>query len=152
MIWDVSELKNIPPFRGLSLPSERKGSIVNDVHLVVQTSGSGREVLVRRPRDRFVEIWDTHTDTQIASLEHDRNVSEACISRRGKFVATRTYLPERVYLWRVSNGACLESFKGKAYFKEKLLLTPDGQTLVYSLNGTVFCRPIGHLLMEGNAD
>lgn len=153
-IWDVSELENILPFHELSLSSDQKqpGSTVNSFHLSVKTSGSGREVLVRKCEDRLVEIWDTHADTCIASLEHDHKVTAAHISRCGKFVATATYLPheDMIYLWRVSDGACkcLESFKVKGDVVDEVLLAPDGQTLVYGINGTVDCRPIGHLLME----
>ncbi|KAI0758788.1 WD40-repeat-containing domain protein, partial [Fomes fomentarius] len=131
------------------------GFSFEDLHLQVGTSWSGREMLVKGWKDYVVNIWDTYTGMLIASLQHDREVTSACISCCGKSVATGTYLGVMVYLmlWRVSDGACLESFKGKGCFSvSKILFTPDGQTLLYDSGVTVFCHPIGHLLVQGNAD
>ncbi len=146
LISSISELENIPPFHKLSLPS---------VYLPLDISGSGREVLCTRTglRGSSVEVWDTHTDRQIECLEHDSRVFTACISRCGKFVATHTvyHTTATVYLWRVSDGACLETFQHVNSRAHPVLLTPDGQTLVYGSGETVFCRPIGHLVTSDDA-
>lgn len=159
LIWDISELENIPPSHELPLCSDQMQS-------AAQTSSSGREVLVRHPRFgcTSVEIWDTHTDARIASLEHEHEVSIATyISPGGKFVVTSTYVQRAeciIYLWRVSDGACLQAFEVKGYNVHVLtiLFTADGQTLVYGYyddgigQGTIVCRSIEHLLMEGDTD
>ncbi|KAI0752136.1 WD40-repeat-containing domain protein [Fomes fomentarius] len=149
LIWNISELENIPPFHKLSLPSDEKSPAI---YHSLDISGTGREVLCRTP-GTSVEIWDAHTDTQIASLEHDNEVSTACISHCGQFVATHICgTAVLVYLWRVSDSTCLGTFKVNRC-DSKMFFTPDGQTLVYGTRRTVFCRPIGHLLtMEGNTD
>ncbi len=164
MMWDISEHENIRPFGELSsLPlgqSLKTPGSSKKFYPYIGTSGSGREVLLRGSlEDNFVDIWDTHTGTRIASLQHDGlgKVKSACISCCGKFVATGTYTyigygVGMVYLWRVSDGACLASFQRKRNGDEALFLMPDGQTLVYGSGGTVVCHPIGHLLMQGNAD
>ncbi|KAI0752081.1 WD40-repeat-containing domain protein [Fomes fomentarius] len=73
----ISHLENIPPSCKLSLPLDQKqpGSTVNDVDHIVQTSGRRRESVIDRSTRTFVDMWDTHADTRIASLEHLGDVS-----------------------------------------------------------------------------